>query len=776
MGLLWISSGCSIKRNLPEGKTLLHETKIKQAPDNHRNSLNDLISPKPNRKVLGISRYNVGLYLKMSKGKDRWIKRSTKQLLGQAPVFFDSTKSMEAASKMQQYLVNNGYIHNEVEVKTKTHRGRTSVTYEIKSKDRYYLRKVSYFIYDADLDSIIRSELDGSHLRPGMAYSSDALSQERNRITASLRNKGYYHFKRDFILFKVDTTAAKREVDVGVDIRNPETYKRHQAYKIGDIIVNPDFSIYQEIAQDSLQVATYTFVQTSNQSFKIRPEVLAGFIEFEKGQVFSAQNVQNSINQISGMNAFKFIDIQFQEIPDSFTEEGYGLLNARIRLTPHAKYRFSYSTEINTSDETERFTGATNSRFYGVAPSISYSSQNIFQSATHWELQVRGGYEVPGEWFRGESPQSNYELGINSNLSFPSVKLPIPYDFSKWKIFSGLNLAYLFEQNRDFQRLTSSLSYQFRFSSRGHTHIFSPLDINLVNTSPSNEEFAALIDTTNNLFLSSIFTTHLLGGAKYVYIYNNEATTIKNHHWLIRWNVLEAMGNLLGISSTFLGRDFEPEDETEDPIFDQSFAGLGFYQYAKTELDLRRYQDFGNQRTLALRLVAGVGVPYGNTRNIIPFERRFFIGGINSIRAWAIRELGPGSFGYFSSDRQESNLNIQTGDFKLEGSVEYRFPLLSRIHMALFTDFGNIWILNEKAAATQEGSLFELDDFMNEIAVGSGFGVRLDFTYLIIRFDFAWRVHDPGLAPGSRWLVDNFSRATWLRDNARINLGVGYPF
>ncbi len=808
MVLLLASLGlgsCSLQKQIPDNKVVLEKAKVKNAPEKHEYQLKTLIKQKPNKRLLSTFRLSMWTYLtaggevppRDSVPQGKWfIGKAWKSLtsfvrndLGNPPVILDSAQMAASSDQMETYLADHGHLNATVEPKIDTQKKQAELIYSIHSQEPYHIQNIDYFVQDRYLHQLITEERE-SLLDSGGIYSSQKLRKERQNITKFLNNKGFYNFTNNFIEFRVDTAVGAQQVNVAVIVANPDDYNRHRQYTIDDVYINPSYSVPDTFRKDTLRKAGYTFI-SNRKELLLNPEVLISKIPIKSGKLYTSDQKETTYNRLSQLDIYKFVDIKY--FNTKALGKRKGKIDCYIRLTPTKRRSLNFEQEFTLTDQNDQFAASVvnNGRFYGIAPNITYRNKNLFRRGITWDLNLRGAYEFTNDLFTSQTPQNIFEIGANTSLKYYGSFLPrtVTKDPISKTVQTSLNLRYLLEGNINYQRNTASFSYTWRFNNNLSTIYATPASINLVNTRISRDTFARQIQEFDNPFIQSIFDTYTITGGKLTWVYNDEPL-LGDRHWLIRWN-LEPAGNLLylfydQVLPFFQKQVFntEPQKSGLSENFEYGFGDVGFYTFTKTQADFRYYIPGNGNNELVLRLAPGIGIGYGNT-NFMPFEKRFFVGGSNSIRAWAVRDLGPGSYQGRIDGSAAENIDLrvfQVGDVKIEGNIEYRFDLFYRFRGAIFADFGNVWLLTEPGGMVtndleqkffQEGK-FD-DNFYQEMAIGTGFGLRMDWTFFILRLDFGWPVRNPKKPRGERWTSYNRD-LNWFTTEARLNIGVGYPF
>ena len=586
---------------------------------------------------------------------------------------------------------------------------------------------------------------------------------ENIRITSILNNNGYYKFNKNFIYYEVDTSTYRKQHNVSIIlyVQNFSDTSLHKIYFIKNIYLEPDYKLTETIKKDTTQLKEFSYI---TQTKILKPGTFYRHIRFSKGDLYSFENVKQTINQLSDVQFFKYIDISFIESESFQSDTAY--LDCNIKLTPMKKHDASFEVEVNTTAEKKLIT-ETSDRYYGMAGSLTFRNRNLFKRAIQLSTSLTGAFDIQSKSIASQVLFGNYQIGINTALYFPTAYIPKSIFNSKRYQSSktAIDLSYFYEYNSDFTRTTTNLAYIYQLNKRFIRHFITPLELSLVKTN-LQPNFAAKLTSYNDPLLNNIFETHILTILKYSTSYNNKSKRERDY-WSAFFGI-ETAGNTSWLYNHFTSKS------TFSDTTRYTFAGLNFFQYIKGDLDVSYHFNISEANSLATRLCMGLGVPYGNS-DLLPFEKRYYIGGANSVRAWPMRELGPGSF------RDTSNLHYeQSGEIKIEGSVEYRFNIYSLLKGAFFLDAGNIW--NLKKDAQRPGGDFDINRFISEFALGTGFGLRFDFTYFIFRLDFGLPLRDPSLVVDSqqginnKWLTNHFLDSGWLWNNTHINIGIGYPF
>lgn len=755
-----LSTGCRSTKYVPEGEKLLSRVEIKSdARDVSRDELRSYLRQQENLRILGFWRLHLGIYnlsgKDESKGFNRWLRS-----MGEAPVIYDSTLVDRSVEQMGLYLRNRGYYLNQVSDSVRYPSERKArVRYTVASGPRYRLNDVYYRIEDPGLRPIVLNDTVNSVMRRGRGFTSEMHDRERERITELLRNEGYYNFSKEYIYFLADSSlGAHRVNDTLVVMRPPENASGrtaeglHATYAVRDVVfqVNSDArdlsGSYGEavLQMDTVRMEGIQIVHEGELDFK--PEVLLNSNYIEPGALYQATLVERTQSLLSGLRIFKYINIRFREVEGLRDAEGRHLVDCFIQVVP-GRYQ-SYSVEIE---------GTNSSGNLGAAGSFKYQHKNIFKGAELFTLSTRLARQNQFVSRSADRERFNtLELGADASVVFPQFLMPVRIESfrQRYNPRTTIALAYNYQRRPDYTRTIANarLGYSWR-SSRTTTHHLYPIDFNLVNIPTVSPAFWEYID--RNPFLRYTYEDHLIANTNYTYTYNQQQIGRRTRDfWYFRFSA-EAAGNLLNGLSTLW----------HDEGTYHTILGIRYAQYFKSDVDLRYHQSLNRFTSFTYRFFAGVGLPYGNL-NVLPFEKRYFSGGANSLRAWPVRAVGPGTF-----RDEEAVFYNQTADIKLEMNLEYRFPLFWLLEGALFLDAGNIWAIRE--SSSPPGGLFKWDEFYKQIALGTGFGTRFDFNYFIFRIDAGLKLNDPSAPVSERWIPFNRSY-TW--DDVAFNFAIGYPF
>lgn len=721
--VLFIAS-CSTTKFVPADDYLLKAVKIEsEQSDVKASTLMPYVQQRPNSKWFSLFKVPLSLYSMSGRDSTQWGTMFLRGL-GEAPVIYDSVKAAASCDNMVMYLQSEGYLHAKASYTVKRKGLKVEVKYKAIPGISYTIDSVNVVIEDDSVHNTLQSlgALD-MNLKRGMRFSIQTLDDERKRITNILTKEGYYKFNKDFIKFEVDSTVTPGMVDVTMYLHkykasnnSPET--NHRKYFINKV----------------------NFIPVNSKRMALRPNVLQNNTTIKEGNKFSAAEVQNTYNNFSRLNAVRFTNIHFDE------NEEDGLLDCGIKVSTRKPNTISFQPEgTNTEGD------------FGAAATLTYSNNNIFRGSELFSVQFRGAYEAI-KGLDGYQNQNYIEYNVETRLAFPRIIAPflsqnVRYDNSAK---SELMFSYNMQNRPEFHRrvLTSAWRYYWK-GLHGLSYRFDLIDINFVHMPWISSTFKSnYLDDTNyrNAILKYNYEDLFIvkSGVNISYSYKNQAfrTNIE-----VGGNVLNAISHLTKAKKNSDGQ--------------YTLFKIAYAQYVKGDFDYTRLLQLDVKNQLALHFGLGIAFPYGNS-NILPFEKRYFSGGANSVRGWNVRELGPGKFR--GSDGKIDFIN-QTGDMKLDMNVELRTALFWKFNGAFFIDAGNIWTL--KNYKDQPGGQFKFDTFLKQLAVAYGLGLRVNFDYFIVRLDCGMKAINPAYTTSNgHYPIINPK----LRRDLSVHFAVGMPF
>jgi len=751
-------NSCNATKYIPEDEYLLHSYKIESGDgDFDKKALNDYIKQKPNKRII-FWRFYLSLYNlsepKKDNGLHNWLRR-----IGEPPVVFDKELQEKSTEQLTLYMRNKGFYHSIVSDTTQFRNHRARVVYSISPNQPYRIRNITYFFHDATISPMVLADTTSSKFRVGELFDVDMLQEERIRIETVLRDSGYYSFSRDYVYYEVDSALNSQQVDITLGIFNyPKQDTRgrlvhvdHPVYKIRDVYMVTDYdAVSFERKADSGTIRKDTLLFDSvhvvySKKPNIRPSVVTQKNYIMPGELFDASNVQRTYRNLSSLSAFQMVDIRFNEV-----ESETPMLDCKVFIAPATRQSYTIKVE-----------GTNSAGNIGAAGNLSYRHRNLFGGSEQFDLSFLGAIETLRE--TSSDPDSvgtlnlMQEFGVEARLRIPKFLLPFKTDqfIRRYNPQTNIRLSYNYQKRPDYTRSLANVSFGYEWrESEKLLHRVYPIEASLILTPYKSDDFQ---DWLEGKYLFYSYEPHLIIDTRYSMIWSNQKLLKNQSFQDVRLN-LETAGNLLYGGYKLLAPD--PGDEN------YQLLGVDFAQYVKADIDFRSYNFLYEDVSLVLRGYAGVGFAYANSA-AMPFEKQYFSGGANSIRAWQVKNLGPGSY----NDPEETTYPNQTGDVKLEANMEYRFKLFWKMEAALFMDVGNIWSLSRED--DREGAGFEFSRFYKELAVGTGIGTRFVFSFFIFRFDLGIPLRNPYPIEGSSWLPGN---AGISGKDLTFNMAIGYPF
>ena len=760
-GLVIILSSCSTVKFVPEGEYLLNKVEVEvDNPSINREEAKSHIRQKENYKILGFAKFHLWLYnLSSAKKNGGWLKR-----IGEPPEIFDPALVYASEDRLEQFLDSKGYFRASVrsDINKKEKRQKANVKYHIETGDQYTINKINYHFTDSALQDLFFRDESKMFLEEGDPFDFNLLEKQREEIVNLFRNRGYYYFSKDDVSYLADSTKIEKEIILDMFVGNTageDSNKKYLPYHLNHfyLYILPGSSSLTSIQPPESRYSDTIYFNNmtlfGDAEVKYRPSLFEGLMQMNSGSLYRLNDAKNTFDTFSRLRQFRFIDIQFRE---NTALKDTQLLDCHIRLSPMSKQSVSFDIE-----------GTNTSGNLGIAGNVNYRHRNMFKGAEIFQVNFRGAMErqqrvvdnVP-EYF------NTRELGIESNLTFPKLLGPgrvvnVFRDFLPKTIFT---LGYNFQRRPEYTRTISNIKFGYDWmTSEYRKHTLNIVDFNMVRLYRFDSEF---INFIKDLYIKSSFTDHLILASNYSFIYNTQDLDARKSYSYLRFS-FESAGNILRFISAVANRS---EIQTTDTL------GLGtasyykmlntrFAQYIKSDLEFRYGYIIDRYNTIVGRAFLGIGLPYGNF-DVLPFEKKYFTGGANGIRAWQVRSLGPGTY------RAPANAYPnQSSDIKLEANIEYRFNLVSFLEGAFFLDAGNIWAINEKD--NRPGAQFEFDKFYKQLALGTGIGFRFDFNYFIFRLDIGMKLRDPSQSNGNSWIIGSRPLNS---DDFNLSFAIGYPF
>ncbi|KFF22955.1 BamA/TamA family outer membrane protein [Chryseobacterium sp. JM1] len=760
-GLTAASLSCSNTKYLKQGQMLYTGGEVKIENDSLskkekkelKAALEENLVPKPNSTLLGLRPklyfYNIAKEPKKDKGFNYWLKYK----VGEKPVLLGDVDREFNRKIIENYSENKGYFNAKATYDTVSKNKKAQVIYTLRPGARYLVSNVKFQQDSSLVNKEIQSLANKTLLKSGKPFDLDVIKNERERIDNGLKERGFYYFSPDNIIVQADSTVSKsHKVELNVKLKEDTPDLATDQFSIDKVIVFPNYNI-QDVKRgkynvpmnpDSLSKYAYDDIYVIDPQHKFKPKIFDRALYFKKGDLYNRSNHNLTLNRLISLGVFKFVKNEFI-VSDSLKHQ----FDAYYLLTP----RQIQSLRLEAL-------GRTNSANYaGSELNLNWTHRNFFRGAEQFKAAIYGAFDF--QMGGQENAKNLFRAGSTVQLSIPRIVAPFRFNSSSAFVpRTNINLGFEFQNRTEYYTLntfSASFGYLWKENVRKE-HDLKVLDVTLV----SPAKVTALYDSisANSDAMQRVVQKQLIFGPTYSYTYTN--TMLSKPTTIYYKGTLDLAGNITGLVT---GANVEKGKEKK--IF-----GISFSQYAKMENDFRLYHKFTEKTSLATRFIGGIAYPYGNSENI-PFSKQFFSGGSNSIRAFRARTLGPGSFdprtiksGYYFD---------QSGDIKLELNAEYRANLYKFLNVAVFADAGNVWLINEDTQ--RPGAKFS-KEFLSEVAVGAGVGLRLDFSILILRLDLAMPLRVPYYEKGDRWAFNriNFGDSQWRKDNLILNIAIGYPF
>ena len=659
------------------------------------------------------------------------------------PVIYDTLQARLTCQDLVKAMQNQGFMHAGVSLNTTTEGKKLDAKYILYPGIPYVMGKVEYDVEDENIQNILHlDDPDNQNLKPGMRFSVEALDNERKRIANLLMDDGYFRFNKDFIYFSADTIAGQNDIALTLHLTK---------YKASSNAPETDHPRYQ--------IRNINYLSNDSDRIHLRRQVLLNATALKEGRPYSASALQRTYNNFARLQAVKYTNIRFAEVPDSNriayvgesqntgNDDSNRLLDCNIQVSTNKPSTISFQPEgTNTAGD------------FGAAASLTYTNRNLFRGSEQLSIELRGAYEaITG--LEGYQDQNYTEYSVEGKLVFPRFVAPfLSKNFRRRQTAnSELSVSWDLQNRPEFHRRVFSTAWRYRWAEPRH-HLawrFDLLDLNYVYMPWISETF-------KKDYLDNVDNRNAILRYNYEDIFIMKmgfGLTYSNGVDAFRLNV-ESAGNLLDGFSKTLG--FRTNSQGQ-----HTFLNIAYAQYAKFDFDYTHLLQLDKRNALALHAGLGVAYPYGNS-TVLPFEKRYFSGGANSVRGWGVRELGPGK--YKGNDGRIDFIN-QTGDLKLDLNAEYRTALFWKFEGALFLDAGNIWTLRNYIE--QPGGQFKINEFYKQIAAAYGLGLRLNFDYFILRLDMGMKAINPAYESGDEhWAIIH----PMLSRDFSFHFAVGLPF
>ena len=698
LGAMVFFSSCSSTKYVPKDQYLLKSVKVKSESNYHdinTLALRNYVRQMPNSRWFSLYKLPLAVYSLSGRDSTKWINRTLKSM-GEAPVVFDSLSSVQTCADLAQQLKNEGFLDAQVRLQVSTKGRKAKVEYLLQPGEPYFVDSIGYAIQDTTIARILsRQGASASLLYKGMKFDVSKLDAERKRISTLLSDSGYYRFHKDYITYQADSISHSRLINLTLHLAPyqlpNEEYVPHTRYWMRHI--------------------NYGSGSPGDNQIHLRQHVLQECTHLHSGSPYSASGLQNTYNHFGRLQAVKYTNITFKQVPDADS------LDCQILLQNNKPSTLSFQPEgTNTAGD------------LGAAASLTYQNRNLFRGSEVLSIQLRGAYEAI-RGLEGYSNQNFVEYSAEAKLQFPRFISPFVNRRIRRLVnaTSEVSLLYDMQDRPEFHRrlLSAAWRYKWSFPHRKDKFQVDVLDLNYVFMPWISETFHNEYlrnDNNRNAILRYNYEDLFITKIGFGYSITKGNTAFKSN--------IETSGNLLSLASRMW-------NAKKDELGHYQVFNIAFAQYVKCDLDLSHVLMIDKNNQLVFHAGLGVAYPYGNS-TVMPFEKRYFSGGANSVRGWTVRSLGPGQY-----KEQDGRINFinQTGDMKLDLNAEYRTYLFWKFNGALFVDAGNIWTIRQYDE--QPGGQFSFKDFPRQLAVSYELGLRLNFDYFILRFDLGMKAVNP---------------------------------
>jgi len=754
--LTWGLAACSVTRHLDEDELLLNRVKFEGV--DHKDlkaGLRDYLVYTDNKKILDIYPFYLQAWNFGLDGRDsNRVRTFVREKIGEKPNLLDSSKLDLSSNQLEIYLFNNGYFNAKVDYKVRTRRKKAFVTYTVDLNAPYRIADIEYRIYDRDLHKLLMLDTSDRRFESGDVVNTEKMSEERDRIASYVRNNGYFFFDKQYIAFDVDSNQGNHTINMAIEVKNPGMYKRHETYQFNDVYVDISYPYYLEGKDDS----TYTEIDgiyVRTHGMPISKQIFADYIKVRPGIGYSDKLVLGVYNRLYGLQIFSALRLEMN--PDTANK----LIDMFVVLIPDPSMKFSVEPQVITSDQSSSAV-ASNQRIWGLSGQVLFRHKNTFGGAELFDVTYSGATEF--QYTNRKFVLSNMQQSLSNSLVIPKFLWIHDWNWIQqvgkamnWKSpTTTFNLTFSYQYNPDFIQRTSLINFSYAVGGGFNFFRFVPLEWNL-NQVTIKSNFLDSLSPGDRVLLSSLLNPNFIPSTRFEWYYKDKGLSSTGNYHKFRLNV-ETAGNAF-----YTGFVLSGTPKPSDGIY--KIFNTNLFQFAKGDFDMSYYMNTNSDVNIAYRLHTGLAFPYGNSR-VVPFDKRFFIGGANSLRGWAPRNVGPGTYTSVNANQID-----RSGEVVIEGSAEVRFRVIRELlEGALFVDGGNIWNVHpDNALPGAEFSLL----FFNQFALNAGIGARFDFGFFLVRLDMGAQIRDPSYHKNGGIVLQDFN---YLNRRLTFNFGIGYPF
>ncbi len=763
---------CGVRKVIPPGEHLLVSNRVVVSGNSAagRNTKAQILH-RTNKRVL-FNRLPVFLWLYAAGTNNKnpelsdstaW-RRKFRRDLGEEPVLFNPKLAKVSADNIKFHLFNKGYFDAECDYVVKKSKRKARVKYVANTKSAYLIREVSVISADSTTKRILQTVVnENSAFRLWWPCDLNALSEAEETFTQRLRDSGFFSVNASNIRYELDTNQSAKSTAVRVFLDPPELGKKHKKFRIGHVSVTiqtaPDYQL-----NDYPDTILLTGMKLHMNHYPLNARVLTQVITLDSGDVFSQSNWTETYRKLLDLNLFKVVEIS-QKI-----DLEKGIISPKIDIQTEPRLSFSAEPQILYSPQGSSGTNfqTASQRSFGLAGILSFNNRNTFGNAEYFKLSSITSFEAIfkrddiGDFFTG------LQQGLVASLKLP--KFSFLNRFEALKSFEQqstlVSTSFQYEQNPNFVRSAFPANVTLQFAKKNFSWYLTPFEISY-NRNIISPTFLPQLPALDQDFVLRVFTDQIVTPVKLGMIYADNQNKPGSTSHFLRLGI-ETSGNW-----HHAYRKLTEENYQDDSIY--TLFGVNYFQYTKLEAEYRIKRNIDELNSVAFRFNSGIAIPYGNSK-LVPYDKRYFIGGSNSLRGWRPRGLGPGN-----TPASATSLIDRSGELLLEANLEYRFTVVRKLlESAIFLDAGNIWNLSPTSSSNPNYGVINAQNFISEIALNTGVGLRFDLSIFLFRLDWGMPLRDPSLPKNQRWILTEKTRefgfGNYLLNESSLAIGIGYPF
>jgi outer membrane protein assembly factor BamA len=765
-------TGCGVRKIIPENEHLLKKnTVLVITNDKDIGEVNAQILHRTNKRVL-FNRlpiflwiYALGTNNKNPELSDSvgW-RRKFRRELGEEPVFFNPQLARISADNIKYYLFNQGYFDATCTYSVSFSKRKARVKYLADAETRYKISEITYSAPDSALNDLLKKSVTGMpQFRMWWPCNLNRFQDAQEKLSSVFRDSGYYSVSAQLFHYEIDTNQIRKEAKVKIVLDPPGSQKTHKKFIIDKVNVTINTST-QYLQNNKPKFASFPGIDITLNQYPFNPSILNQVITIDSGDHFSQTRWTESYRRLIDLGIFSQVDIQQNIDTQTFRISPNITLKTAPRMRLEAEPQFLYSPQGSSGLNFQTST----QRSFGLAGILSFSNRNTFGNGEYFKLSSITSYEAIFK----RNDITDLFTGLQQAV-VASLKLPRFGFISKVKGLNEyeqqntlLNISYQYEQNPNFTRSSLPASLSLQFLKNKLSWYYTPFEISF-NRNQISAEFLPQLPKLDQEFVRRVFTDQIITPTKLGMVYSNNTKKPGQTSTFLRLGI-ETSGNWHRLYRYLFEENHRPDSSYK-------LLGVNYFQYTKLEAELRLKQNIDELNSVAMKVNWGMAIPYWNS-NLVPYDKRYFIGGSNSLRAWKPRGLGPGN-----TPRSTSTLIDRSGEFLLEASIEYRFTLIRKLlETALFMDAGNIWNLSKQSSSNPTYGVLNRQTFLSEIALNTGIGLRWDLSVFMFRMDWGIPLRDPSLALNQRWIlsesINNRNFGSFLLNETAVAIGIGYPF